>query len=120
MVVKLITVQVKPGHQERYLAAQAIWDRETRVAPGYLGGYCGRSSPDSEVVQLILFWRSRADLERWMASDHDRIAELAKADEHYERIETQVLDACGPISTLPAGLLPEHTFEAADVQAWSE
>ncbi len=102
------------------MAAQAIWNRETRVAPGYLGGYCGGSSPDGEVVQLILFWRSRADLERWMASDHDRIAELAKADEHYERIETQVLDACGPIGTLPAGLLAENTFEAADVQAWSE
>lgn len=120
MVLKMITVHVKPGHWDQYCAAQKVWNRETRSAPGYLGGFCGRSCPGHNVAQLVFFWRSRADLDEWMATDHDRIADLAKADEHYERIETQVLDAALPGPTLPPGLLSENTFEAADPQFWSE
>ncbi len=96
MVVKLIEVSVKPGHWDDYLAAQEIWNRETRGATGFVGGFCGRCDGESDIVRLLFFWRSRDDLDRWMQTEHDRIAALAKADEHFDRIEVRVLDAALP------------------------
>jgi quinol monooxygenase YgiN len=120
MIVKHVTVYLKPGHLEQFLAAQEVWNRETRKAPGYLGGYCGRSAEEPHTLILLLYWRSRADLDKFMAGDHDRVAALARADEHYERIEVHVLDAALPVSTLPPGLLAESALEAADVHMWSQ
>jgi quinol monooxygenase YgiN len=120
MVIKLVKVWVKPGQVPAFLAAQEVWNRETRQAPGYLGYHVGQDAAEPEVVYLHLFWRSRADLDAWMKTDHDRIAKLAPADEHYERIEVRVLDGLTPTATLPPGLLPENTLEAADIQTWIE
>jgi len=132
MIAKLITVHVKPGHWEAYQAyqaSQAIWNRETHKAAGYLGEFCGQAeSPDKRsdaishdnIAHLMLFWRSRADLDRWMATDHDRIATMAGADRHYERIETRVLDSFDSEQSLPAGSPNEITPDAAKVQFWSE
>ncbi len=96
MVVKFIKVFVKPGRMDDYLSAQAIWNRETRNDAGCLGSYCGRCEDEPDCVFLLFFWRSREALDRWMASEHDRIAALAGAHEHYERIEVRVLDAALP------------------------
>ena len=96
MVVKFIKVFVKPGRMASYLAAQAIWNRETRKDSTSLGMFCGRCEDEPDCVFLLFSWRSREALDRWMATQHDRIADLAKADEHYERIEVRVLDAALP------------------------
>lgn len=96
MIVKSIKVIVKPGRMDDYLAAQNTWNRETRRDPACLGSYCGRSEDEPNCVFLLSFWRSREALDRWMATRHDRIADLAKADEHYERIEVRILDAALP------------------------
>ena len=96
MIVKSIKVIVKPGRMAAYLAAQAVWNRETQNDASCLGNYCGRCEDEPDSVFLLFFWRSREALDRWMATEHDRIAELAKADEHYERIEVRVLDAALP------------------------
>ncbi len=93
MIVKFIKVFVKPGHLQAYLAAQEIWNREMHGAAGFLGSFCGRCGDEAEEAYVLLFWRSRDDLDRWMRTEHDRIAALAAADEHYERIEVRVLDA---------------------------
>ena len=103
MVVKLITVYLKPGHRQGYLAAQEVWNRETAKAPGYLGCFCGQDPGEPDVLRLQFFWRSRAELERWMTADHDRIAALARADDHYERIEVHVLDDIFGTSIPPGG-----------------
>ncbi len=96
MIVKFITVFVKPGRMASYLSAQEIWNRETRNDAACLGSYCGRCEDEPDCVFLLFFWRSREALDRWMATEHDRIAALARADEHYERIEVRVLDAALP------------------------
>ncbi len=96
MVVKFIKVFVKPGRMDDYLAAQNVWNRETRNHPACLGSFCGRCEDEPDCVFLLFFWRSREALDRWMATEHDRIAALAKADEHYDRIEVRVLDAALP------------------------
>ena len=93
MVVKLIVVSVKPGHLDDYLAAQEVWNNETRGAAGFVGGFCGRCDDEPDKVYLLFFWRSREDLDHWMRTEHDRIAALAKADEHFDRIEVRILDA---------------------------
>ncbi len=103
MVLKCIKVHVKPGHLQQYLSAQEVWNRETRPAPGYLGGFCGRCDDEPETVYLLFCWHCREDLERWMSTEHDRIAALAKADEHCERIEVRVLDAALPTEMPFAG-----------------
>ncbi len=92
MIVKLIEVSVKPGHWDDYLAAQEIWNRETRGATGFMGGFCGRCEDEHDKVRLLFFWRSRDDLDRWMQTEHDRIAALAKADEHFDRLKVRILD----------------------------
>ena len=96
MIVKSIKVIVKPGRMDDNLAAQNTWNRETRRDSDCLGTYCGRSEDEPNRVFLLIFWRSREALDHWMAGEHDRIADLAKADEHYERIEVRVLDAALP------------------------
>lgn len=120
MITKLIKVCVKPGHLDAYLATQELWNRETRSAPGYLGCACGRDPSEPNVVYLQCFWRSREDLERWMEADHDRIAAVAKADEHYTGTEVRVLDSLLDESALPFDLSCEETAEAAWIQTWSE
>ncbi len=91
MITKLITVTVKPSHWNDYCASQGVWNSETRDAPGYLGCVCGRDPRHPDTAYVLAFWQSRADLDRWMAKDHDRIAALAGADAHYERIEVRIL-----------------------------
>jgi heme-degrading monooxygenase HmoA/predicted O-methyltransferase YrrM len=121
MIVKLIEVQVKPGHLAEYLASQEIWNRETRRAPGFLGLFCGQSAKHENVVHLFFYWRSLADYQHWMASEHDRILKIADAQAHYERLIVRILEPTSPPTPLlPAGFLPEETLEAADVQLWSE
>ncbi|MCH7813789.1 MAG: DUF4937 domain-containing protein, partial [Planctomycetes bacterium] len=94
---------LKPGHREAYLAAQRVWNQETARAPGYLGCFCGQDPGEPDVLRLQFFWRSGDELQRWMAADHDRIAALAGADDHYERIEVHVLDALFACWTPPGG-----------------
>lgn len=96
MVIKTIAVHVKTGHSSEYIAAQRVWNRETRSAAGYLGEFMAYDPNDPNTIYLHLHWRSRADLERFMAEDHDRIASQARADEHYERIEVRILEELPP------------------------
>lgn len=96
MIVKCVRVFVKSGRMSEYLAAQEVWNRETAGAAGYLGCFCGRPDDQTETVTLLLFWRTRPDLVRWMETEHDRIAELAGADRHYERIEVEILESVLP------------------------
>jgi len=89
-LVKLIRVTLRPGHRKKYLRSQAVWNRESRLAPGYLGEFIGDGEQDE--IHLITFWRSRADYESWMSGDHDRIARLAHAEAHYEGLEVRIVD----------------------------
>jgi len=120
MVIKLIGVFLKPGHRDEFLAAQRVWNRETRAAPGYLGCLCSQEPNKPDVIYLQLFWRSRADLDDWMATDHDRIAALAGPDQHYDRLDVRILEGLLPGAGPPCGVLPEGTLEAAVIQTWSE
>ncbi|MCB9867203.1 MAG: DUF4937 domain-containing protein [Phycisphaerales bacterium] len=99
LICKQITVHVKPGHLDAYLAAQEVWNHETAACPGYAGCFVGQAQEDPNLVHVHVYWRSRTDLDRFMAEQHDRIAALARADEHYERIEVRVLEGdLGPES----------------------
>lgn len=93
MICKRIKVHVKPGRLAEYLAAQAVWNRECARCPGYVGAFCGQTAGQADVVYLHIYWRSREDLDRFMAEDHDRIAALAGAEAHYARIEVTILDS---------------------------
>jgi len=120
VIVKLIRVWVKPGHMQGFLEAQAIWNRESRTLPGYLGEYVGRVEGDGDSLSVLIYWRSSADLAHFMARDHDRIAVQAGAEQHYERIEVQVLAQSVASACAPAVCLPEAALEAAEIQLWSE
>lgn len=82
MVLKFIKIYVKPGHIAAYLTAQEVFNRETPNAPGYRGHFCGRRAEDPNLVYLMFFWRSREDLDRWMAREHGRIAARTDAEAH--------------------------------------
>ena len=100
-MVKLIRVALRPGHREAYLQSQAVWNRESRQASGYVGEFIADWPPDE--VYVITFWRSRTDYDRWMEHDHDRIATLAGADDHYESLDIRTLDSAGPAAVDPLG-----------------
>ncbi len=120
MICKLITVHVKPGYLTEYLEAQEVWNRESCRDPSCLGYFCGQEPAAPDIVQSQFFWRSREDYERWMETDHDRIAEMAGADKYYERVETVVLDVVSNGCELPRAVLAGPKTEAAEVQMWSE
>ncbi len=103
MIVKFIKVYVKPGHMAAYRTAQEVFNRETPDAPGYRGHFCGRHGEDPNLVYLMFFWRSREDLDRWMAREHDRIAARTGAEAHYDRIEVSILEEAHPPGPLPPG-----------------
>lgn len=96
-LVKLMRVTLRPGHREKYLQSQAVWNRESRLAPGYLGEFIGDGEQD--VIHLITFWRSRADYDSWMTGDHDRVATLAGAEAHYEALEVRIVDRVGQVES---------------------
>ncbi|MGD2109056.1 MAG: DUF4937 domain-containing protein, partial [Phycisphaerae bacterium] len=120
MITKLIKVNVKPGHMDQYLAAQEVWNRESRPAPGYLGCDCSRDTADPSIVYLHCVWRTRADLDRWMATDHDRIAALAGADDHYERLEVRILESLPGDAPVLSPVSGDGTSDAGEIQTWSE
>ena len=111
MIVKFIKVYVKPGHMDAYLTAQEVFNRETPDATGYRGHFCGRRAEDLNLVYLMFFWRSRKDLDRWMAREHDRIAARAGVEAHYDRIEVSILEESHPPGPLPPGF---EALEAKD------
>jgi hypothetical protein len=90
LIVKLIRVEVIPGHRDRFLAAQEIWDTECLKTEGYLGQWCGDG--DQGELHVLAFWESRTVYERWMKDEHDRIAALAGSEDHYSALETRIVD----------------------------
>ena len=104
MIAKLIEVQVRAGCAAEYRAAQAIWDRETLRDPDCLGSFTGADPERADVIWVTVLWRSRRAYDRWMATDHDRIAVLAEAGRYYERIKVRILDPAVPDSRLGACL----------------
>ena len=60
-MIKLIRVTLHPGHREAYLQSQAVWNRESRSAPGYLGEFVGDGETDE--LYVITFWHSRNEYE---------------------------------------------------------
>jgi heme-degrading monooxygenase HmoA len=89
-LIKIVGLTLRPGHRERFLESQAVWNRESRSALGYLGEVLGASGPDE--LHVLTFWRSRDEYERWMEQDHDRIATLAGAEAHYDQLDVRVID----------------------------
>lgn len=92
MIVKRITLSVPKDHLDDFWKAQEIWNRQTRGAAGYLGCFCGHRAGDPSTVELLFYWRSRAELDRWMSEEHDRIAAIAGSDRFYDSIETKVIE----------------------------
>jgi len=92
--VKLITVTLRPGHRVAFLECQRVWSEESRRTSAYLGEFVGEGKTDQVVV--IAFWRSRAAYEKWMRTEHDRIATLASSEAHYESLEVHLIDRALP------------------------
>lgn len=89
-LIKEIRLELRPGHRDDYMKSQQVWNRESRRDPGYLGELVGDG--EDGALYVITFWRSRADYERWMDSEHDRIAGLAFAEAHYTAIDIRIID----------------------------
>jgi heme-degrading monooxygenase HmoA len=96
--LKHIEVAVRPGEQAAYLEAQGMWNRETAAAPGFLGTFCGRERDADDTVHVFVLWEDRDAYERWMGADHDRVADLARADRHYLATTVRLLDEAAPAS----------------------
>ena len=89
-MVKLIRVSVNRGRRTAYLKSQDVWNHESRRAAGYLGELVGDGAHGE--IYVMTFWRSRAEYERWMETDHDRIAALADSAVDYTTIEVRTVD----------------------------
>ena len=89
-LIKTIRLEILPGHREQYMQSQEIWNQESRRDPGYLGELVGDG--DDGAVYVMTFWKSRADYDRWMDTEHDRIAGLAFAEAHYTSIDIRIIE----------------------------
>ncbi len=121
MIIKHIKVYTRPGKAEAFIASQAIWNREMARSPACLSRHCARSSGDPSIFFIWILWRSRAEYDHWMATEHDAIAELARASDWYERLEVSLLD---PLTTAGGDLAPfpdpPTVTDAAGIQGLSE
>jgi Domain of unknown function (DUF4937 len=118
VILKRIRVHLCPGAKQGFLSSQEIWERESRCVPGFLGGFW--ADEDAATLVVYHFWRSRADLDRFMRDDHDRIAETARSDLHYTSIEVEVLDVPPAPDGLAPSLVEDAQHEAGEIQRLSE
>ncbi len=102
MIVKFMRIQLRPGHRKQFLAAQDVWDRESRLTTGYVGE--ARSDGQDEEMFIHAVWTSRAVYDTWMATEHDRIEQIAGSEAHFEYIDIHVLDVgdADPAGTRPS------------------
>jgi heme-degrading monooxygenase HmoA len=84
MWLKEIRVKLRPGQAHEFWQAQSVWNGESAQCAGYLGTIEAR--PDKDQALLLVFWKDRDSLDRFMRNDHDRIAAVAHSDAYYESI----------------------------------
>ncbi|NHZ70796.1 MAG: DUF4937 domain-containing protein [Proteobacteria bacterium] len=90
MIIKFMRIQLKPGHRKQFLAAQDVWDRESRLTTGYLGE--ARSDGHDDEVFIHAVWATRAVYDTWMTTEHDRIEQIAGSEAYFEHIDIRVID----------------------------
>ncbi len=91
MWIKEIRLKLRPGQGDEFWRAQSIWNEKSAHCAGYLGTIEAR--PAKEEALLLVFWKDRDSLERFMRDDHDRIAADARSDVHYESISVHQFEA---------------------------
>ena len=91
MWLKQISVKLRPGQTREFWRAQSVWNEESAQCAGYLGTIEAR--PDKEQALLLVFWKDRDSLDRFMRNDHDRIAAVAHSDTYYESIRVSQFEA---------------------------
>lgn len=89
MIAKVIEVQTDVARVPGFLAAQEVWNAESRKSHGYLGEFVGTEPSGMPIV--IVFWASHEFYEEWMATEHDRIASLARTDDHCDSIVVTIV-----------------------------
>ena len=107
MWLKEINLKLRPGQVEQFWRAQTVWDEESARSPGYLGTIQAR--PSGNEALILIFWRDRQSLERFMRLDHDRIATLAGSEAHYESIRVRQADAHAVEKQLAAAFRGQST-----------
>jgi len=91
MWLKEIRLKLRPGQVAEFWRAQSIWNEESARCAGYLGTIEARPAKDEAL--LLIFWKDRESLERFMRDDHDRIASNAHSDAHYDSIRVHQFEA---------------------------
>ena len=107
MWLKEISLQLHPGQIDQFWLAQSVWDSESARCPGYLGTIQAR--PASDEALILVFWRDRQSLERFMRLDHDRIAAQAGSEAHYESIRVRQFEARAVEQNLASAFLDQST-----------
>ncbi|WP_076408367.1 DUF4937 domain-containing protein [Shewanella sp. UCD-KL12] len=72
-MLKFIECQVPLDKQEAFSVAQGCW-RQTMHSPGFIKQYGGWDQKTGRAI-ILAHWQSRAALDEFMASTHDKIAE---------------------------------------------
>lgn len=92
MIVKLIRASVPPAKREAFLAEQRRWNEAMAQQPGFLGCWVATDPDDPERVYISIRMRSREDLDRFMAGEHDEIERRTSMRDLYDALDVKILD----------------------------
>ena len=96
MIYKVIRARPRPGCREAFLDQQRVWNDAMARQPGFLSVRVAEDPADPGWLTIVVAMRSRADLERFMAGDHDRVAEATGMPDLYDALEVRILDVVEP------------------------
>ena len=107
MWLKEIRLKLRQGQAAEFWAAQSVWNKESARCAGYLGTIEAR--PAAEEALLLIFWKDRESLEQFMRDDHDRIADSANSDAHYDSIRVRQFEASAVEESLARAFRDQST-----------
>ena len=107
MWLKEIRLKLRPGQATGFWTAQSIWNEESTRCAGYIGTIEARPAADEAL--LLIFWKDRESLAQFMRDDHDRIADSAHSDRHYESIRVRQFEANAVEESLTRALRDQST-----------
>ena len=107
MYIKWIVCQVKEGMNEAFSHAQEQW-METAQAEGFIAQSGGWDVLRENEACIVSFWESRAYLEEFMVTMHDRIFEENHQSDTYHTISVthfeSLLEMEGQAASLPEAI----------------
>lgn len=96
MICKHIKISTRPGRRDRFIEQQKVWNDWMARQAGFHASYVATDPDEPNTIYIMIFIDSHADLDRFMAGDHDTVEEITAMRDLYEKSEISILDVVEP------------------------